>query len=120
MLNDLFSEFDNLVKKHQVYKVETIGDAYIVIGGGPDKGMSVDGAEKVALFALDAMKVVENFKTKQDDKISIRAGLGSGPVVAGVVGRSQPKFTLFGDTVNTASRMESKLLLLFMKFPFLR
>jgi len=107
MLNDLFMEFDKLAEKYSVFKVETIGDAYIAIGGAPTKCSGTEAAEKVALFALDVMKVVSEFETADGAKIFIRAGLASGPVVAGVVGFSLPKYTLFGDTVNFASRMES-------------
>lgn len=107
MLNELYTEFDRLVEKHQVYKVETIGDAYMVVGGAPNKIPAPLAAERVASFALDAVDFVKKFKTQDGDQIFIRAGIASGPVVAGVVGQSMPRYCFFGDTVNFASRMES-------------
>jgi len=107
MLNEIYTAFDALVRKHGVYKVETIGDAYFVIGGGPDRLTSVEGAKRVAMFALDAMEFVKSYRTEDGMQIFVRAGMASGPVVGGVVGITNPKFSLFGDTVNLASRMES-------------
>ena len=107
ILNELYTELDKLIEKHQVYKVETIGDAYMVVGGAPDRVPAPLAAERVALFALDAVKFVRDFRTKDGDRVFIRAGLASGPVVAGVVGQAMPRYCFFGDTVNFASRMES-------------
>jgi len=107
MLNELYTQFDKLVDKHNVYKVETIGDAYMVLGGAPKKCSGAEAAEKVAIFALDAIEFVKSFKTSAGTQIKIRVGLASGPVVAGVVGVQMPRYCLFGDTVNFASRMES-------------
>jgi len=107
MLNDLYMEFDKLVEKHQVYKVETIGDAYMVVGGAPDRVPAPLAAERVALFSIDAINLVKSFRTKDGDQIFVRAGLASGSVVAGVVGQAMPRYCFFGDTVNFASRMES-------------
>lgn len=107
MLNELYTELDKLVEKHKVYKVETIGDAFMVVGGAPDRVPAPIAAQRVALFALDVVEFVRDFKTKNGDQIFIRAGLASGPVCAGVVGNAMPRYCFFGDTVNFASRMES-------------
>ncbi|XP_062845379.1 guanylate cyclase soluble subunit beta-2 [Trichomycterus rosablanca] len=106
MLNAMYSKFDHLTNVHDVYKVETIGDAYMVVGGVPIPKET--HAERVANFALGmriAAREVNSPITGQP--IQIRVGLHTGPVLAGVVGEKMPRYCLFGDTVNTASRMES-------------
>ena len=80
---------------------------YIAVGGCPKKCTGPAAAEKVTLFALDVIELVKNFRVESSGaQVYIRVGLASGPVVAGVAGTNLPKYTLFGDTVNFAARME--------------
>lgn len=109
MLSRLYNAFDALTTKHNLFKVETIGDAYMVAGGifdGQD-----EQAEKIALQGLAMIRAADKILIKEDQPelgtIKIRVGCHTGPIVASVVGDLNPRFCLFGDTVNFASRMES-------------
>ncbi|MFQ3598515.1 MAG: tetratricopeptide repeat protein [Chloroherpetonaceae bacterium] len=105
ILNEIFSSFDEIMEKFGLEKIKTIGDAYMAVGGVPI--VRADHAEAVAEAALQMIKEMTRINAKSDAPMSLRIGINSGPVVAGVIGRKKFIYDLWGDTVNTASRMES-------------
>uniref|UniRef100_A0A667HQN3 Guanylate cyclase n=1 Tax=Lynx canadensis TaxID=61383 RepID=A0A667HQN3_LYNCA len=108
MLNDIYKSFDHILDHHDVYKVETIGDAYMVASGLPKRNGNRHAID-IAKMALDILSFMGTFELEHLPglPIWIRIGVHSGPCAAGVVGIKMPRYCLFGDTVNTASRMES-------------
>ncbi|MGE5658953.1 MAG: adenylate/guanylate cyclase domain-containing protein [Actinomycetota bacterium] len=104
-LNEIFSAFDSLTELHGLEKIKTIGDAYMVVGGLPIP--REDHAETVAEMALDMQKEIAKFNQHHQVAINIRIGINTGPAIAGVIGTKKFIYDLWGDAVNTASRMES-------------
>ncbi|KAG9343086.1 hypothetical protein JZ751_015305 [Albula glossodonta] len=108
MLNDIYKNFDSILDNHDVYKVETIGDAYMVASGLPRRNGNRHAVD-ICSMALDILAFMGTFQLRHLPGLPvwIRIGVHSGPCAAGVVGIKMPRYCLFGDTVNTASRMDS-------------
>lgn len=105
ILDGLFSDFDSIAERRRLEKIKTVGDAYVVVGGLPEP--RPDSAEAVADMALEMLELVAAYPTFAGEALSLRIGIDIGPVVAGVIGQKKFTYDLWGDTVNTASRMES-------------
>ena len=104
-LNQVFSRFDRLAENYGLEKIKTIGDAYMVAAGLPQPQENHVAA--VAAMAVDMQKTLAEFNAETGQDIALRIGIHTGPVVAGVIGLKKFAYDLWGDTVNTASRMES-------------
>jgi atrial natriuretic peptide receptor A len=108
LLNDVYAAIDTIIANYDVYKVETIADNYLIASGVPVRNGN-EHARHVARMALDLRLAMKNFKPRYEtkNKLQIRIGINSGSCVTGVVGMKLPKYCLFGDTINTASRMQT-------------
>jgi class 3 adenylate cyclase len=104
-LDEVFTAFDDIAQRHGLEKIKTIGDAYMAVGGVPTP--RVDHAQAVAQMALEMRDVVATRRFFGARQLRMRIGIHTGPAVAGVIGRKKFIYDLWGDTVNTASRMES-------------
>ena len=104
-LNDMFSQFDDLTETYGVEKIKTIGDSYMVVSGMPIQ--REDHALTLFNLAKEMIKISAQFKDHNGNPIKLRIGINSGPAISGVIGKSKFAFDVWGDTINTAARLES-------------
>jgi adenylate cyclase len=105
MLNEIFTDFDSIADHRGLEKIKTIGDAYMAAAGLPVP--AADHAVRAAHMALDMLDALDRFNARNGYRLQLRIGINSGAVVAGVIGKRKFIYDLWGDAVNTASRMES-------------
>jgi class 3 adenylate cyclase len=101
----MFSKFDELTEEYEVEKIKTIGDAYMVVTGLTSENRS--HAAILFEFGQELLKIASNYKDHKGEPITLRIGINSGPAVSGVIGKSKFSFDIWGDTINTAARLES-------------
>jgi len=104
ILNDVFSIFDDIADKYRVEKIKTIGDAYMACAG-LDTGAHIHYADAVASMALEMIQRVDEYRKRTGERVQIRIGIGTGPVVAGVIGKKKFIYDMWGDTVNVSFRL---------------
>jgi len=109
ILNDVFSIFDDIADKHRVEKIKTIGDAYMACAG-LDTGAQIHYADAVASMALEMIAKVDEYRKRTGERVQIRIGIGTGPVVAGVIGKRKFIYDMWGDTVNVSFRLAADAL----------
>lgn len=105
ILNNLFGRFDEMSLDYGLEKIKTIGDCYMVVGGVPQR--SATHCQQVAQFALAAMRAIDEYNLQTGQSLQMRMGIHTGTVVAGIVGKQKYSYDLWGDVVNTASRLEN-------------
>lgn len=105
LLNTYFTEYDNLTDRYKLEKIKTIGDAYMVASGIPEP--ADDHANRIAEFGIKMLEVTQRISKDKGVDITLRIGINSGPVTAGVIGKKKFIYDLWGDAVNVAARMES-------------
>jgi adenylate cyclase len=105
LLDDVVAQFDRLVERHQMEKIRTAGDGYMAVAGAPEP--STDHARKAADLALDMLETIRGYTDFSGNSLELRIGIDCGAVIAGVIGLKKFVYDVWGDAVNTASRMES-------------